>query len=579
MISTINEAAVTLSRFVELSIFGKATIMLAIGLIVVKLAGRARASVRHLLLAATFATVLALPLITLTAPEVTIGVPVTRASESITAFPPAARSEAVTLPTNNSLSSRVTERASSSGVSWIAIVRLVWIAGAALMLLQLSIDLFRLRRIRRDGLPWTERRELMNSLATECGVSRSVEILLHEGILAPLTNGLWRPAILLPYEACEWSEADLRRAIIHELEHVRRGDWVIQLAARATCAFYWFHPLVWVAFRWLSLQAERACDDAVVRGAEHTEYAEQLVLLAGRLSKAQAQPALGMANRSDLSTRVSALLDNSQRRGRAGLLAATSALGVASLVVVVIAPVRAVTLPRKPAGETAQATGPQTRISQRRISSALDRALVEAAAEGDISDIDELLRTGANINCEFDGDGTPLIAAAREGRLDAVRLLLERGADPNLAARGDGNALIMAAREGHAGIVSLLLDRGASIDQIVPGDENPLICASGNGHLDVVKVLVARGADVNARAFAPVEIEATAETAEGVPGKSLSEREREPVISRNILRLKNSILVALDDHTSGEWRTPLSMARRSGHEAIVAFLLASGARE
>ena len=50
MISTINEAVVALSSRVELSILGKATIMLVIGLTVVKLAGRARASVRHLLL-------------------------------------------------------------------------------------------------------------------------------------------------------------------------------------------------------------------------------------------------------------------------------------------------------------------------------------------------------------------------------------------------------------------------------------------------------------------------------------------------------------------------------------------------
>src|SRR5262249_30933974 len=185
-------------------------------------------------------------------------------------------------------------------------------AGALLLLAQLAVDLRRLYRTRREGLLWLERRELMQSLASECGVRRKVEVLLHEGIPGPLTFGLWRPAILLPAEACEWNEADLRRALVHELEHVRRGDWAIQLAARATCILYWCHPLVWVALRRLGLEAERAADDAVVRSAEHTEYAEQLVLLAGRLSKQQTQPALGMANRSDLSARVFALLDDRQ---------------------------------------------------------------------------------------------------------------------------------------------------------------------------------------------------------------------------------------------------------------------------
>jgi beta-lactamase regulating signal transducer with metallopeptidase domain len=281
----------------------------------------------------------------------------------------------------------------------------VWLAGALLLLAQLALDLRRLYRLRRDGLPWLERRAMMQSLAGECGLRRKVEVLLHEGISGPLTCGIWRPAILLPDEACEWNEADLRRALVHELEHVRRGDWAIQLAARATCILYWFHPLVWLALRRLSLEAERAADDAVVRSAEHTEYADQLVSLAGRLSKARTQPALGMANRSDLSARVSALLDDSQRRGRAGWRPIAIALIVAGLVVLAIAPVRAVTQSRKQTAAPAQTPGSQGakpgergvyRLDEIRSgASGLDRALVRAAAAGDISEIEELLRAGA----------------------------------------------------------------------------------------------------------------------------------------------------------------------------------------
>ena len=568
-----NEAFVGLSRWVELSILGKATLMLAIGLTVVKIAGRARASLRHLLLSATFATVFALPLIAVTAPEVEIAVPIARVSESVATETTAAPAVLPTPTARNILPTRAAESASWSAPSLITIVRLVWMFGAILLLIQLGIDLRKLYRIRRDAMPWMEKREFIQSLAAECGIRRPVEILLHERILAPLTYGYTRPAILLPYESCDWSEADLRRALVHELEHVRRGDWVIQLAARGTCAFYWFHPLVWVAFRWLSLQAERACDDAVVRSAERTEYAEQLVSLARRLSKAQAQPALGMANRSDLSTRVSAVLDGKQRRGRAGLFAAASALSVACLMVLAIAPVRAVTVSSKPSVASAQSVESQTKIKKGGISSALDRSLVEAAVEGDLRTIAELLRAGAKVNCAIDGDGSPLIVSAGEGHIEVVRflldrgadpnmpvsgdgsplivaaggghlevvsLLLDRGADPNMPVQGDGNPLIMAASAGHTEIVSLLLDRGASIDQIVPDDENALIQASESGHLPVVKVLVARGADVNARAWAS-------------DWKGNQEK--------------------------GEWRTPLSMARRSGHRDVVAFLIASGARE
>jgi hypothetical protein len=446
----------------------------------------------------------------------------------------------------------------------------LWLAGAFLLLAQLAIDLRRLYRIRRDGRPWLERRAMMQSLAGECGLRRKVEVLLHEGIQGPLTCGIWRPAILLPDEACEWNEADLRRALVHELEHVRRGDWAIQLAARATCIFYWLHPLVWVAFRRLSLEAERAADDAVVRNAEHTEYADQLVSLAGRLAKAQAQPAIGMANRSDLSARVSALLDGSQRRGRAGWRPTAIALSVASLVVLTLAPVRAVTLPQKQTAASAQAPGSQSAKPGERVGSGLDRALVRAAMNGDLAGIEELLRAGANVNCTPSGGGeiaeSPLIGAARNGHLDAVRLLLDRGADLNFEMGLVGNALITAAAAGHVDIVSLLLDRGASIDHIVLGGQNALIKASEKGRLEVVKLLVARGADVNARA------QITTKRVKIVDGKPVT------FFSKQVTVKKDGTRVNITPK-DGEWRTPLSMAQRGGHKDVVDFLIASGARE
>ena len=80
-----------------------------------------------------------------------------------------------------------------------------------------------------------------------------------------MTAGWLRPTILLPRDAGEWNEAERRNALVHELEHVRRADWAIQVVARVACGLYWFHPLAWAAWRRMALDAERACDDAVLR--------------------------------------------------------------------------------------------------------------------------------------------------------------------------------------------------------------------------------------------------------------------------------------------------------------------------
>jgi beta-lactamase regulating signal transducer with metallopeptidase domain len=562
MIETLGSLAVAIGRSPELSVAVLATLAVSFGLLLVRVSRHSRASVRHILLTATFAGLLALPAARALAPQaVAIEVPVVQ-SQPV----PTEAGRTTASPSAAIVGREIAQRGTAEAIPAFTrqtILRLAWATGVLALACSLGGALWHVARLRRSALPWIEGRERVRTLAADAGVRGPIEVLLHEGVAAPLVSGIVRPAILLPSDAPGWSDAELRRALVHEVEHVRRGDWGVQMAARAACAFYWFHPLVWVAHRRLCLEAERACDDAVVAVADRTDYAEQLVRLATRLSRTTAQPALGMAKRSDLSARVSAILDASQHRGRAGMTTAAAALVTMAGVVIALAPVRAVpasptheasalgqTVPRVAAQEAGGITGGVrggvpggvtggVPGGVRRLPSALDRALYEAAEEGDVDAIAKLLDAGADVNAAIGGDGSPLIGAARQGRLDAVRLLLDRGADPNGAVRGDGNPLIMAAREGHVDVVELLLEREASIDEIVPGDENALIQASGHGQLAVVKLLVSRGADVNARAWA-------ARSADG---------------------------------EEGEWRTPLGMARRGKHEAIVAFLQSAGARD
>lgn len=132
-------------------------------------------------------------------------------------------------------------------------------------------------RVRRSGLPWPDGQAVVDWIAPGTCFHRHLEVLLHHSLPTPVTCGIFRPAIVLPCDAQNWDSEDLKRAITHESEHVRRGDWVTQCFARAVWVAYWFHPLVWIAWRRLSLEAERACDDAVLRRSEATAYADQLV--------------------------------------------------------------------------------------------------------------------------------------------------------------------------------------------------------------------------------------------------------------------------------------------------------------
>jgi len=155
-----------------------------------------------------------------------------------------------------------------------------------------------------------------------------------------------RPRIMVPSAAAGWPAGDIEIVLRHELAHIARGDWVMQLLAEALRACNWFNPLLWVLPRRLRAESECACDDVVLqRGVQGPEYAERLLALARALNAPRrwspAYPAPSMARPSSLERRVAAMLNARTNRttvtptARAAvvLLAMAIALPIAGLAV------------------------------------------------------------------------------------------------------------------------------------------------------------------------------------------------------------------------------------------------------
>jgi uncharacterized protein (TIGR03435 family) len=225
---------------------------------------------------------------------------------------------------------------------------ILWATGAILFLTPLIVGLLRVQRLRRHARPWAS--------SGKADLPVSVDVVIHEQVRAPITCGLRRPLIVLPADAPQWGESDLRRVLLHELEHVRRRDWPVHVAARGITALYWFHPLVWIAWRQLSLECERACDDAVVREEDGPAYAEQLVSLARRITKHEALPLLSIARRSNLSARVGAMLANNIARNRVRGATVLAVATTATIAALAIGPLQAVTVSQRTAPQSARGT-------------------------------------------------------------------------------------------------------------------------------------------------------------------------------------------------------------------------------
>src|SRR5205823_2941132 len=171
-------------------------------------------------------------------------------------------------------------------------IAIIWMTGVALAVAVLLVGLMRLSWIASharpvlDG-PWAD---AAAAIARSYRLRRA-PLVLHSGHPSVLgTWGITRARVLLPADALEWPADRIHIVLGHELAHVRRGDWMVQMAVELLCAAYWFNPLVWLAARRLRLESEQACDDAVLTfGVEGPAYATELVDLA-RAFRSNRQP-------------------------------------------------------------------------------------------------------------------------------------------------------------------------------------------------------------------------------------------------------------------------------------------------
>ena len=177
-----------------------------------------------------------------------------------------------------------------------SILLLLFWVGVTVGLTRLVVDLARALRLRstsRVAPPEHAATRLLERERVRAGVRRPVTLLIREreGLAAMI--GMVRPAVVLGADVAEMPEDQLRSVLLHELAHIRRGDFLANLLSSVAMVLYWPNPLYWMARRRASLTLEQACDDEVLTfGVASWDYARVLMQFA------VAQPGLSPAMRS-----------------------------------------------------------------------------------------------------------------------------------------------------------------------------------------------------------------------------------------------------------------------------------------
>ncbi|WP_422928099.1 M56 family metallopeptidase [Singulisphaera sp. PoT] len=153
-----------------------------------------------------------------------------------------------------------------SRTRWVPMVAAAWLVGVGLMLVRATTSAFAAFRLTRGEVIADSRiLEMLAGLKRELGIRRPIRAVVGEGGLGPAVLGLAWPTLILPASLLTGIAPDALRAILaHELAHIRRYDYAVNLVQMFFEALLFFNPAVWWLGRQARLEREACCDARAV---------------------------------------------------------------------------------------------------------------------------------------------------------------------------------------------------------------------------------------------------------------------------------------------------------------------------
>lgn len=197
---------------------------------------------------------------------------------------------------------------------WLPSLTIAWLCGVFFLSLRLAGGLFYTHCLRKDRtvLICTEWQERLLRLCQQLRVKQTVLLLESACVQVPTVIGWLRPVILLPASTLTGLTAQQLEAILaHELAHISRYDYLVNLLQTAVETLLFYHPAVWWVSKQARLEREHCCDDlAVAVQGDALVYARALAELETRRAS---RPQLALAaTGGSLLARIERLLGCSQ---------------------------------------------------------------------------------------------------------------------------------------------------------------------------------------------------------------------------------------------------------------------------
>ncbi len=175
----------------------------------------------------------------------------------------------------------------------------IWIIGMLTMVLFVLRSFLRLRRIKKSALPLQNRevKKLYKRCLEEMHIRKKIPIYSTAFLKSPVLTGLINPCIYLPIRLIsDYNSEAIRYMLLHELQHYRHKDNLVNYLLLSAQILYWFNPFVWFAGKTMRCDREIACDSAVLNMLDtgsYQDYGYTLINFAEKISLSPFSSSLG----------------------------------------------------------------------------------------------------------------------------------------------------------------------------------------------------------------------------------------------------------------------------------------------
>jgi bla regulator protein BlaR1 len=202
--------------------------------------------------------------------------------------------------------------ADNSALAWIqgnlGFIVIAWAGCSAALALRMGLGLLWIGRIggRHAGNPYWQAK--LSGMALQIGVTREVRLFIVDNLASPITAGWWRPVVLVPASLISGMPPELLEALLaHEIGHVKRFDYLVNLGQNVVETLLFYHPAVWWISSRIRHEREQIADDVA---ASHLGEPRRLALALSELERFQfsGHHLAQAANGGDLMSRIKRLL-------------------------------------------------------------------------------------------------------------------------------------------------------------------------------------------------------------------------------------------------------------------------------